>query len=96
MYKELLSGNANLISIDDDPVFLGLTFFTGPGEVKFAYNITAEATEAIMKQWGKTNGKKVVRLFQNLLRKDLLVSLELMGSKELVVLIKMGRIIYLR
>jgi hypothetical protein len=63
MYKELLSGNARSISLADDPVFMAAGFIGGPGEVKIMYSISEEAVKGVMKQWGKTTGKKALNAF---------------------------------
>ncbi|MNN33866.1 hypothetical protein D3C81_1476410 [compost metagenome] len=91
MYNELLYGNAREIGLLDDPVLNAMGFIIGPGKFKAAYTITADATKAIFKHWGKTNGKKAVDAFTKSAAKGFVSKEGANGIKQITGFSKNGK-----
>ncbi|MDQ0062454.1 RHS repeat domain-containing protein [Paenibacillus harenae] len=83
MYNELLYGNVREIRLVDDPLFIGMGFITGARQLRSGYVITKEAIDAVMKQWGKTNGQKAVQAFSKSVAKGFVSKEGTNGVKDI-------------
>ncbi|QOS80849.1 hypothetical protein JNUCC31_08240 [Paenibacillus sp. JNUCC31] len=89
MHNELINGNASQVPLGS--VLLNTVgIIAGPGEAKIAYTITKEATEAVLKQWGKTTGKKAEEAFSKSASKGYVNEFGANGVKNINPFIKNG------